>query len=270
MQFSLTFLPVFQHFRFPRSAVVPAFIAGSAARATGRRFLSACGERKSKPPLGVQGETTRSAGGDQNREKGIDVFCECRRSAIPPQGPMPTSARCARAKTTACRNHRACWLSDALCESQISVEPFDDFHAPVDPQCAAVQRKIVILCVAPFHVGIKPVIRPRMQSCRWGTRSAYGPFILSACRILSKCSLLHGGFLRGPPIPSASGRRQYEGIENGGLELCLNPPQYPENPLWAHEATCPATVFSFPVWRGRLKRYLFFLYLNQPFCISSK
>jgi len=31
--------------------------------------------------------------------------------------------------------------------------------------------------------------------------------------------LLHGSSLRGPPIPSASGRRQYEGIENGGLDL---------------------------------------------------
>ena len=29
------------------------------------------------------------------------------------------------------------------------------------------------------------------------------------------------------------------------------PPQYPENPLWAHEATCPATVFSFPRWSGQ-------------------
>src|SRR5699024_4247570 len=41
------------------------------------------------------------------------------------------------------------------------------------------------------------------------------------CLILSKRSLLHGGSLRGPPIPPASGRRQYEGIENGDLELCF-------------------------------------------------
>ena len=29
------------------------------------------------------------------------------------------------------------------------------------------------------------------------------------------------------------------------------PPQYPENPLWAHEATCPATVFFFPRLAGQ-------------------
>ena len=39
------------------------------------------------------------------------------------------------------------------------------------------------------------------------------------CRIMSKRSLLHGGSLRGPPIPPASGRRQYEGKENGGLDF---------------------------------------------------
>jgi len=31
--------------------------------------------------------------------------------------------------------------------------------------------------------------------------------------------VVHGGSLRGPPIPPASGRRQYEGIENGGLDF---------------------------------------------------
>ena len=36
---------------------------------------------------------------------------------------------------------------------------------------------------------------------------------------MSKCSLLHGGSLRGPPIPSASGRHFHKGIENGGLEF---------------------------------------------------
>ena len=29
------------------------------------------------------------------------------------------------------------------------------------------------------------------------------------------------------------------------------PPQYPENPLWAHEAACPATVFFFPRLAGQ-------------------
>ena len=36
---------------------------------------------------------------------------------------------------------------------------------------------------------------------------------------MSKRFFLHGGSLRKPPIPPASGRRQYEGIENGGLDL---------------------------------------------------
>ena len=31
--------------------------------------------------------------------------------------------------------------------------------------------------------------------------------------------MLHGGSLRGPPIPPASGRRQFEGKENGGLDV---------------------------------------------------
>ena len=42
-----------------------------------------------------------------------------------------------------------------------------------------------------------------------------------------------------------------EGIRNGGLDV-LKTAAVLENPLWAHEATCPATFFSFPVWRGRI------------------
>ncbi len=37
--------------------------------------------------------------------------------------------------------------------------------------------------------------------------------------------------------------KQIANIEKG--------PQYPENPLWAHEATCPATVFFFPRLAGQ-------------------
>ena len=29
------------------------------------------------------------------------------------------------------------------------------------------------------------------------------------------------------------------------------PPQYPENPFWAHKAACPATVFFFPRLAGQ-------------------
>ena len=35
-----------------------------------------------------------------------------------------------------------------------------------------------------------------------------------------------------------------EGIRNGGLDV-LKTAAVLENPLWAHEATCPATVFFF-------------------------
>ena len=71
---------------------------------------------------------------------------------------------------------------------------------------------------------------------------------------MSKRFFLHGGSLRKPPIPPASGRRQYEGIENGGLELYFKTAAgiYIERT----KATCPATVFSFPVGRGRLSSYI--------------
>ena len=56
---------------------------------------------------------------------------------------------------------------------------------------------------------------------------------------MSKRFLLHGGSLRGPPIPPASGRRQYEGIENGGLDFVK------------------AAVGVFKAWRLSAKRRLF-------------
>ncbi len=52
---------------------------------------------------------------------------------------------------------------------------------------------------------------------------------------------------------SACSRHSFvEGIRNGGLDV-LKTAAVLENPLWAHEATCPATVFFlFPVGRGRI------------------
>ena len=41
-----------------------------------------------------------------------------------------------------------------------------------------------------------------------------------------------------------------EGIRNGGLDV-LKTAAVLENPLWAHEATCPATVFFFPRLAGQ-------------------
>ena len=50
---------------------------------------------------------------------------------------------------------------------------------------------------------------------------------------------------------SACSRHSFvEGIRNGGLDV-LKTAAVLENPLWAHEATCPATVFFFPVLRGQ-------------------
>lgn len=50
---------------------------------------------------------------------------------------------------------------------------------------------------------------------------------------------------------SACSRHSFvEGIRNGGLDV-LKTAAVLENPLWAHEATCPATVFSFPRWSGQ-------------------
>ena len=44
---------------------------------------------------------------------------------------------------------------------------------------------------------------------------------------------------------SACSRHSFvEGIRNGGLDV-LKTAAVLENPLWAHEATCPATVFFF-------------------------
>ena len=50
---------------------------------------------------------------------------------------------------------------------------------------------------------------------------------------------------------SACSRHSFvEGIRNGGLDV-LKTAAVLENPLWAHEAACPATVFFFPRLAGQ-------------------
>ena len=54
---------------------------------------------------------------------------------------------------------------------------------------------------------------------------------------------------------------------NGGLDVTQKPPQCPENPLWAHEATCPATFFFFPRLAGQDMLGLFGLFLLLFGCL---
>ena len=50
---------------------------------------------------------------------------------------------------------------------------------------------------------------------------------------------------------SACSRHSFvEGIRNGGLDV-LKTAAVLENPFWAHEAACPATVFFFPRLAGQ-------------------
>ena len=56
-----------------------------------------------------------------------------------------------------------------------------------------------------------------------------------------------------PPKAAVSACRRHsfvEGIRNGGLDV-LKTAAVLENPLWAHEVTCPATVFFFPRLAGQ-------------------
>ena len=56
-----------------------------------------------------------------------------------------------------------------------------------------------------------------------------------------------------PPKAAVSACRRHsfvEGIRNGGLDV-LKTAAVLENPLWAHEATCSATVFFFPRLAGQ-------------------
>ena len=90
------------------------------------------------------------------------------------------------------------------------------------------------------------------------------------------CFWLHGGSLRGPPIPPASGRRQYEGIKNGGLDFF----KAAAGGIYGMVIVCWATAFFFcrrpaeksfsiqspvfpPVHPGTYKQTLL-LYLCRP------
>mgnify|MGYP000834108405 FL=1 len=42
---------------------------------------------------------------------------------------------------------------------KLSIQLRDGFHALVDAQDAAVERQVVVLGVAPFHIGVEAVIR---------------------------------------------------------------------------------------------------------------
>ena len=56
-----------------------------------------------------------------------------------------------------------------------------------------------------------------------------------------------------PPKAAVSACRRHsfvEGIRNGGLDV-LKTAAVLENPFWAHEAACPATVFFFPRLAGQ-------------------
>ena len=56
-----------------------------------------------------------------------------------------------------------------------------------------------------------------------------------------------------PPKAAVSACRRHsfvEGIRNGGLDV-LKTAAVLENPFWAHEAACPATVFFFPRLTGQ-------------------
>ena len=66
---------------------------------------------------------------------------------------------------------------------------------------------------------------------------------------------------------SACSRHSFvEGIRNGGLDV-LKTAAVLENPLWAHEATCPATVFFFSPLVGAGSLGLFGLFLLLCGCL---
>ena len=63
-------------------------------------------------------------------------------------------------------------------------------------------------------------------------------------RIWSKCQLIHGSSLLGPPMLPASWRRFREGIKNGGLDFS-KPPLI----VWRVKRTAVRRLFSFAVVR---------------------
>ena len=76
---------------------------------------------------------------------------------------------------------------------------------------------------------------------------------------------------RFPPkaVVSACSRHSFvEGIRNGGLDV-LKTAAVLENPLWAHEAACPTTFFSFPVLRGRIACLIWFRFVPVRLPLSA-
>ena len=68
---------------------------------------------------------------------------------------------------------------------------------------------------------------------------------------------------------SACSRHSFvEGIRNGGLDV-LKTAAVLENPLWAHEAICPATVFFFSPLVGAGSLGLFGLFLCECLLIAK-
>ena len=79
---------------------------------------------------------------------------------------------------------------------------------------------------------------------------------VNSCRIMSKLFSLHGGSLLKPPLHSAQGRHPHKGMENGGLEMYFKTAVRIKLYNGRTKLPTPATVFSFPVYRGRIV-YLF-------------
>ena len=79
---------------------------------------------------------------------------------------------------------------------------------------------------------------------------------VNSCRIMSKLFSLHGGSLLKPPLHSAQGRHPHKGMENGGLEMYFKTAVRIKLYNGCTKLPTPATVFSFPVYRGRIV-YLF-------------
>lgn len=91
-----------------------------------------------------------------------------------------------------------------------------------------------------------------------------GSVYFASC-IMSKRCLLHGGSLRGPPNSSASGRCQYEGIENGGLNR--------RNLIRHGKRAAERRLFSFVVVRQIIERVnsysLFEFFQENLICLNQ-
>ena len=69
---------------------------------------------------------------------------------------------------------------------------------------------------------------------------------------MSKLFSLHGGSLLKPPLHSAQGRHPHKGMENDGLEMYFKTAVRIKLCNGRTKLPTPATVFSFPVYRGRI------------------